>query len=175
MELTTAIALIKKGVQPSTLPQTWADLGAGAGLFTKALSTLLPAGSFIYAIDQETKALNSITLPAKEITLKKVRIDFVNDPIEVDPLDGLLMANALHFVSDKIAFMTRIRKILKPSARIVLVEYDRNTSNPWVPYPISFQSLHQLADEIGFISLTKVGSAPSKFDGANIYSAVLTI
>ena len=175
MELTTAITLIKKGVQSSTLPQTWADLGAGGGLFTKALSTLLPAGSFIYAIDQDAKALNSITIASKEITLKKVRIDFVNDPIEVDPLDGLLMANALHFVSDKVAFMTRIRKILKPTARIVLIEYDRNTSNPWVPYPISYRSLQQLADEIGVASLTKVGSVPSKYDGANIYSAVLAI
>jgi ubiquinone/menaquinone biosynthesis C-methylase UbiE len=175
LELSTATTLIKKGVPPTTIPQTWADLGAGAGLFTKALSTLLPDGSTIYAIDQEKKALESITLPAKEILLIKKTGDFVNDAINVNPLDGVLMANALHFVNDKVAFMAKVRQIVKPSARIVIVEYDRDTSNPWVPFPISYQSLQRLADGLGLSSLTKVGSAPSKYDGTNIYAAVLTI
>jgi len=174
LEHTTAITLIKKGIQPTSIPQTWADLGAGTGLFTKALSTLLPAGSIIYAIDQEAKALKGITIPSKEILLHKVAIDFVNDPIDVEPLDGILMANALHFVNDKIAFMAKVRQIVKPSARIVIVEYDRDTANPWVPYPISHQTLQRFAAEIG-LSPTKVGTAPSKYDGASIYSAVLTI
>ena len=108
MELTTAITLIKKGVPSTGTPQTWADLGAGAGLFTKALSTLLPAGSTIYAIDQEKKALEGITLPSKEIFLNKMTIDFVNEPINVNTLDGVLMANAFHFVSHKIDFMKKI-------------------------------------------------------------------
>ena len=175
LELSTAITLIKKGIPPATIPQVWADLGAGTGLFTRALSTILPAGSTIYAIDQETKALDSIALPSKQIVLNKVTIDFVNDPIEVEPLDGVLMANALHFVNDKVAFMAKIRQTVKLSARIVIIEYDRDTPNPWVPYPISYQSLQHLVDGIGMASITKIGSTPSKYHGANIYSALLEI
>ena len=174
LELSTAITLIKKGITPPMIPQIWVDLGAGSGLFTKALSTLLRDGSTIYAIDQETSALNSIVLPSTEILLKKVKIDFVNDTIAVEPLDGVLMANALHFVADKFAFMTKIKRMLKPGGRIVIVEYDRDTSNPWVPYPISYQSLQRLADETGFGLISRIGSTPSKYHGANIYSALLT-
>jgi SAM-dependent methyltransferase len=172
--MSTAIALIKNGIPPPAIPQTWADLGAGAGLFTKALSTFLPAGSTIYAIDRDHKALENISFPSKEIILKKVAIDFVNDPIAMEPLDGLLMANALHFVSDKVDFMAKIRQTVKPSAKIVIIEYDRDTPNPWVPYPISYQSLQRFAHETGLASIEKIGSTPSKYHGANIYSAVLT-
>jgi ubiquinone/menaquinone biosynthesis C-methylase UbiE len=175
LELSTAITLIKNGLPPSAIPQTWADLGAGSGLFTKALSTLLPDESTIYAIDQETKALNSIVLPSGKILLKKVTIDFANDPIVVEPLDGVLMANALHFVRDKFAFIGKIKKAVKPSAKIVIVEYDRDTANPWVPYPISYKSLQRLAGVSGLGSIAKIGSTPSKFHGADIYSALLEI
>jgi len=175
VELSTAITLIKNGIPPSSIPVTWADLGAGSGLFTKALSTLLPDGSTVYAIDQETKALNNIALPSREILLKKMTIDFVNDPIVTEPLDGVLMANALHFVRDKSAFMKKIKQAIKPSAKIMIVEYDRDTPNPWVPYPVSYQSLQHLADEVGLASISKIGSSPSKYHGANIYSAVLAV
>lgn len=173
LELSTAITLIKNGIPSSALPQIWADLGAGSGLFTKALSTLLPDGSTIYAIDQETKALDNIALTSREILLKKVTIDFVNDPIVAEQLDGVLMANALHFVKDKSAFMEKVQKAIKSSAKIVIVEYDRDTPNPWVPFPISYQSLQRFAVEAGLPSISKIGSTPSKYHGANIYSAVL--
>jgi ubiquinone/menaquinone biosynthesis C-methylase UbiE len=175
LELSTAITLIKNGILPRGIPQIWVDLGAGSGLFTKALSTLLPDESIIYAIDQETKALNSIVLPSGKILLKKVTIDFANDPIVVEPLDGVLMANALHFVRDKFAFIGKIKKAVKPSAKIVIVEYDRDTANPWVPYPISYKSLQRLAGVSGLGSIAKIGSTPSKFHGADIYSALLEI
>ena len=175
LELSTAITLIKNGIPPSAIPQTWADLGAGSGLFTKALSTRLPDGSTIYAIDRETNALNSIVLPSGKILLKKVAIDFANDPIVVEPLDGVLMANALHFVLDKFVFIAKIKKAVKPSAKIVIVEYNRDTSNPWVPYPINYQSLQHLAEDSGFSSIAKIGSTPSKYHGADIYSALLEV
>jgi ubiquinone/menaquinone biosynthesis C-methylase UbiE len=175
LEPSTAITLIKIGIPPSAIPQTWADLGAGSGLFTKALSTLLPGGSTIYAIDKETKALDNISLPSKQILLKKLAMDFVNDPIVTEPLDGLLMANSLHFVKDKAGFITKIRQVVKSPARIVIVEYDTDTRNSWVPYPISYQSLHHFASEAGLASILKIGSTPSKYHGANIFSGVLTM
>ena len=47
MQLTEAIKLIQhKGIL-QTEPQTWADLGCGAGLFTQALASLLHENSTI--------------------------------------------------------------------------------------------------------------------------------
>lgn len=173
MELSTALALIKKGISTSTESQVWADLGAGTGLFTRALSNLLPVGSTIYAIDRDSKAIAGITISSDKIILKKISTDFVNDPLELEPLDGILMANALHFVRDKELFLRKIQRTLKAAARIVIIEYDREASNRWVPYPINYRSLTNLATNVGFRSIQQIGSTPSKYGEANIYSALL--
>ena len=173
MELSTAITLIKKGVTGTKQAQVWADLGAGTGLFTTALSTLLPDGSTIYAIDRDQKAIENIVIPSHKMILKRIAMNFVNDPLETEHLDGLLMANALHFVSDKLSFLKKVKQTLKPSAKFLIIEYDREKSNPWVPYPISYRSLEQLANNLGAASIEKIGSTPSQYNEANIYSALL--
>ena len=174
MELSTAITLIKKGVTGSKEAQVWADLGAGTGLFTTALSTLLPDGSTIYAIDKDRNAIANIVISSHTVILKKIAMDFVGDQLETEHLDGLLMANALHFVSNKLSFLKKVKQTLKPSAKILIVEYDREKSNPWVPYPISYRSMEHLAHELEVASIEKIGSTPSKYHEANIYSALLT-
>lgn len=174
MEINTAIALIKKGVTRSKEPQVWADLGAGNGLFTIALSTLLADGSTIYAIDKDQKAINNISIPPRKVLLKKIAMNFVNNPLETEYLDGILMANALHFVSDKLSFLQKIKRNLKPSGKIVLIEYDTEKPNAWVPYPITYPSLENLANNAGAVSIEKIGSTPSKYNEATIYSAFLS-
>jgi|GEM_PF-6785554 hypothetical protein len=55
MELQNAINLIVKGINERKTSQVWADLGAGSGLFSRALSALLAPGSTIYAVDKNYK------------------------------------------------------------------------------------------------------------------------
>ena len=174
MELSTAIMLIRKGVTTSNNAQAWADLGAGTGLFTRALATLLPDGSSIYAIDRDAKALRGIAVPSRDVSIKKIALDFVIDALDIEGLDGILMANALHFVSDKPSFLKKMKQSLKPTAKIIIIEYDRENPNTWVPYPISYEGLGKLARNSGATSVQKIGSTPSKYHGANIYSALLS-
>jgi ubiquinone/menaquinone biosynthesis C-methylase UbiE len=173
MELSTAITLIKKGVIDSKAGQVWADLGAGTGLFTKALSALLPNGSTIYAIDRDSKAISGIVISTGQVILKKIAMDFVHDQLKTEHLDGILMANALHFVREKSSFLKKVKQTLKASGKIIIIEYNREHSNAWVPYPISYQSLEHLAHDVG-AEVEKIGSTPSKYQEANIYSALLT-
>ena len=56
-----AVGLISSGrLTNSPGPATWADLGCGDGTFTLALASLLPAGSTIYAVDQDAAALRAL-------------------------------------------------------------------------------------------------------------------
>jgi ubiquinone/menaquinone biosynthesis C-methylase UbiE len=175
MELSTAVGLIRDGVPSSSTPQTWADLGSGKGLFTHALSTLLPSGSIIYAIDQDAAAVNSIRTTLSHIAVKRVVTDFVNHNFHGETLDGILMANSLHFVKDKLKFMKDVRLSLTQSGRMVIVEYDTERSNAWVPYPISYSSLERAYINMGFASISMIGSTLSKYHQANIYSALLQL
>jgi len=167
MTLAQAKELIKCDPLNASQPQTWFDLGCGSGLFTKALNGLLPQDSLIYAVDKQGTAFNN-----KDI--KFLQLDFVKDPLPNVSVDGILMANSLHYVKDKLLFLTRIKNHLKTRGVFLLVEYDIETSNQWVPYPISLLSAGTLSTQAGFESFAKISDRPSVFNGRKIYSALFS-
>jgi 2-polyprenyl-3-methyl-5-hydroxy-6-metoxy-1,4-benzoquinol methylase len=173
MELSTAVKLIEKGIQSGSAGQVWVDLGAGKGLFTQALARLLPEESIIYAIDKDQTALDAISVLSGKLTVKTRQLDFVTQPLGIDKVDGIILANSLHFVKDKQTFMQNLNSNLKTEGRIIVVEYDMDIANPWVPYPISFKSLEKLAEKVRFNLPTKLHEVPSSYNRANIYAAVL--
>jgi ubiquinone/menaquinone biosynthesis C-methylase UbiE len=171
MELSVAISLIEKAVDQTTSTQVWADLGAGNGLFTNALLSILPEESTVYAVDKDPGVLQ-LKSKQRGKTLKTIVVDFVKENLQIVKLDGILMANSLHFVKDKSAFITNISAAIKPGANIVVVEYDMDTPNHWVPFPMSFDTLKRFGNTTGF-DVEKLNSVPSVYQRANIYSALL--
>jgi hypothetical protein len=63
-----------------------------------------------------------------------------------------------------------VRPLLRPGARIVVVEYDSDSGNPWVPFPFSFTSWQAIAARAGLVDTRLIGRVPSRFLGA-IYAA----
>lgn len=169
------VRLLRDGVPDA--PGTWADLGAGEGAFALALADLLGPGSTIHAVDRDAGTLR--VLERRYAALAKRRplaavstvvADFTRE-LALPPLDGIVMANSLHFVRDKLVALDLVRRYLRPGGRLVLVEYDTDRSNPWVPYPLSFGTWTKLAAEAGFRDTRRLASVPSRFL-ASIYSAV---
>jgi len=152
-------------------PQTWADLGCGEGLFTQALTHLLEVGSHIYAVDKTKPG----PIPSYNGVLVESRInDFVKDNLVLPPLDGILMANSLHYVSDKKTFLNKLSFLLKPTACLIIVEYDTDTPiQNWVPYPLSFQSLQNLFRQAGYETIIPIGKRASVYGRADIYSVMI--
>jgi SAM-dependent methyltransferase len=154
--------------------KTWADFGSGEGAFTLALADLLgPTGS-IYTVDRDGRALE-VQLSALRRAFPNVRVtalaaDFTN-PLELPALDGIVMANSLHFQRDKLAVLRLVGGYLRPTGRLILVEYDTDHGNPWVPFPLSFRSWAAVAAEAGFRETRRLASVPSRFLGS-IYSAL---
>jgi len=62
---------------------------------------------------------------------------------------------------------------LKPGGRLIVVEYDADRGNPWVPYPFSFASWRRMAPENGFSPPELLGRYPSRWL-SGLYSAVST-
>ncbi len=152
--------------------QAWADLGCGTGTFTSALAHQLKAGGVIYAVDQNKNALNKIPDEYHEVQIIKHQADFTEFDLP-DNLDGVLMANSLHYVKDKAVFIKKIEKKLMHSGSFLIIEYDTDKSNHWVPFPISFQSLMSLFESSGFTSIKKLNEHPSIYRRANMYSAIV--
>ena len=164
--------LIEEGVERNHHAQRWADLGAGNGVFTHALSILLHDGSTIYAVDTHAARMESIRV-WQQVVLKKIRADFVRDTWETEPLHGVLMANALHFVKDKESFLKQLKARLVPEGRLILVEYEMERGNTWVPYPVGFNTLSELIHRSGFNTIKKLQEVPSVYDNRMLYSVVV--
>lgn len=166
--------LLRRGVSPG--PAVWADLGPGTGAFTLALAELLGPGASIISVDKDPGALDvqrsNMLRHNPEAQITYVAADF-NERLDIPPLDGLLMANSLHFVNAKEPFLEVTSGYLKPRGRLIVVEYDTDRGNTWVPFPLSCESLSRLAQSCGFADMEVLGARPSRFLG-RIYSAVLT-
>jgi len=166
------VALLRRGLEGGGA--RWADLGSGGGAFTLALADLLGADGEVWSVDRDGRALAdqqvamSARFPRARVTY--LRQDFTMTP-DVPPLDGIVMANSLHFVRDQAAVLARLVQLLVPGGRFILVEYDADTGNQWVPYPIPLAGWRRLTEAAGLMDVREIGRRPSRFL-SSIYSAL---
>ena len=172
MDEREAIELISTAVAGSGV--TWADIGAGSGTFTRALRSLLPAGSRIYAVDQDPSAVSQLRGIGEGVIA--VRADFTRPVVLPDQvaLDGLLLANALHFVRHPDEVLRQLARLVRPGGRVVIVEYDRRAANPWVPYPVQSDRWPALAKSAGLTTPRITARTPSRYTG-ELYVGVATV
>ncbi len=145
----------------------WADLGAGSGAFTFALRELIGADAVIHAVDKDRSALNELE-HAHDARFNSTLNLFLHPKdfslsLSLPALDGVLMANSLHFFKDREKILRHISKYLKPGGILLLVEYNVDSGNPWVPYPLSFNTFCKLAPSAGFGPPRLLTKAPSRF------------
>ena len=166
------VNLLKKGI-----PETggiWADIGSGRGSFTLALAELLGPAGTIYSVDRDGGALRrqekQIRTQFPQSSVRYLQADFT-EPLNLPPLDGLVVANALHFLREKKKTIKLLKGYLKPSGRFLVVEYNRDQGNRWVPFPFTFQTWTKLAVQAGFAHTELLETVPSSFMG-EIYAAV---
>ncbi len=155
---------------------SWADLGAGSGAFTLALRELAGPEAEIYAVDRDGGSLEQLKREYRrrfgsDSGSHLVRADLSRAPIDGAPLDGVVMANSLHFFKDKEAILVRVRQLLKPAGLLLLVEYNVDRGNMWVPYPLSFGRFQALAHAAGFSEPRLLATHPSSFL-REFYSAI---
>lgn len=153
---------------------TWADLGSGWGAFTLALADLLGPNSTIYSVDKDRSSLRQqqteLSRRFPDTTVHYLNADFTH-PLTLPPLDGIVMANSLHFVRRKEPVLDLLRSYLKPGGRLILVEYNADHGNLWVPHPLSYPTWEKLSLRNGFTSTRLLHTYPSRFLH-EIYSAL---
>jgi ubiquinone/menaquinone biosynthesis C-methylase UbiE len=154
-------------------PTRWADLGCGSGLFTLALAHVLQPGSTIYAVDQKISIKQQLT--PNQITIQPIKADFEKQDLGLRDLDGILMANSIHYIKDKQALLQHLKPLLRPKHFFLIVEYDTDKPVPtWVPYPLSFSALQSLFLAAAYSAITRQADQPSIYNKNNIYSALIT-
>ena len=164
---------------------TWADFGAGSGTFTRALATLIGDQGCIYAVDRDAHALATLRAwtaqqrargksdaAAPGVAVLEADFADLTRPLDLPPLDGALVANALHFVREPGPVLARIAAGVRPGGRVVVVEYEDRPPSRWLPYPLPLARLSALAQQARLGAPVVVGTRPSAF-GGHLYAAVL--
>jgi ubiquinone/menaquinone biosynthesis C-methylase UbiE len=170
MDRADLVALLQDGV--TAKGGRWADLGAGEGAFTLALADLAGPSAQITAVDRDPGSLRRLTSTVGQrppADIQAVVADFTR-PLNLSGLDGVVMANSLHFVRDKAPVLTLVRNMLRPGGTLIVVEYETDKGNPWVPHPFSFATWGRVATAAGFEETRLLHRYPSRYFGS-MYSA----
>jgi SAM-dependent methyltransferase len=139
-----------------------------------ALAELLGPRARIYAVDRDARALASLRRWAVRdgTNVIAVEADFTRPLALPEPLDGLLVANALHFVREADVVLARLAALVRPGGRVVIVEYDRRAASRWVPYLVPRDRLPALAAAANLSTPTITATRPSAFGGMLYVAAV---
>ena len=112
------VNLLRRGIVEGG--SVWADFGAGAGAFTLALADLLGPGGEIYAVDKDRSALKEQERAMRtyfpDTMVHSINADFTQR-LALPSLDGVVMANSLHFLRQKDAMLQLVRSYHKPGGR----------------------------------------------------------
>ena len=97
------LRLLRDGI--SSPGGIWAEFGSGRGAFTLALAEVIGPGGMIYSVDKNKGALRDQARQIeKKFSSNQPAIHYLHEdyrqPLSLPDLNGVLMANTLHFHED---------------------------------------------------------------------------
>jgi ubiquinone/menaquinone biosynthesis C-methylase UbiE len=105
-----------------------ADLGSGSGYFTFYLAKAVAPGGRVYAvdIDQEMNDLIATRASAEAISNIEVILAEPDDPsLPAAGVDLIFTANTYHHIGDRVRYFVNLRKYLRPTGRVAIIDFDR--------------------------------------------------
>lgn len=110
--------------------QMIADIGAGGGYFSVLLARATGSAGKIYAADISTRSLDFINRYAHKQGVKNVITILARQDhsgLQNNSVDLVFLRNTYHHISKRVAYFRRLIKVLKPGARVVIIDY-----HPWI-------------------------------------------
>jgi arsenite methyltransferase len=120
--------------------QIIADIGSGGGYFTYKFAKTVGEKGQVYAVDTNHEFLEFIKKQASEQGLKNIVTMLTSTEYPDLPkhtFDYIFLRNVTHHLSDRIKYFQKLKEILKPSGKLIIIEYDGRGGL------FSFQKLHR--------------------------------
>ena len=148
-----------------------ADLGSGPGFFTIPMAQTTGEKGLVYAVDSSQTMLNCLkeNIAKSEVNpniIKIVNSDVCHTGIPKESVDLVLVANVLHEVEDKKAFFQEVRRISKPTALIVDVDWKKIQTEYGPPFKdrLSKDEANCVFAENGFCVIKQIDIGPSHYE-----------
>jgi ubiquinone/menaquinone biosynthesis C-methylase UbiE len=130
------------------------DIGAGTGFWTAPLAALVGPEGRVIAVDIEPIMLDELRALIAEKGLQNVDIvqsDEVSIPLPDRVADSAVLGFMLHHPPDPAAFLREVRRLLKPGARVLSVDWHKHETEQGPPL------VHRLSDEETCVLLSEAG------------------
>jgi len=107
-----------------------ADIGAGSGLFSRALARTIDPG-LLYAVDIDPDLLKHIETTSKAERISNIRTvpAVPEDPKIPDKVDLIFLCDTLHHIAGPDKYLTKLPAYLKPGGRVAVIDFREN----WPP------------------------------------------
>jgi cyclopropane fatty-acyl-phospholipid synthase-like methyltransferase len=140
---------------------TVADLGAGSGPFVVPLATAVGPTGRVYAVEIDRGFFPHITRRVKEAGITTVAT-VEGDPLDAKlpgPVDVAFLHDVVHHIGDQPAYFKNLAKYLKPTSRIVVIDY-HTAQSPHRDDPSLQVSREQASTWLAAIGFTPVEDVP---------------
>ncbi|MCB9701414.1 MAG: class I SAM-dependent methyltransferase [Myxococcales bacterium] len=109
-----------------------ADIGAGSGYFTRRLAREVPAG-LVYAVDIDDRFHAYIEKNREAWGTPNIepRLAFYDDPALPEAgVDLVFMSNTYPYLKDRVAYLKKVRAVLRPGGRLAIVGFREDANVP---------------------------------------------
>lgn len=130
-----------------------ADIGAGSGYHVFKMAPFARDG-LVYAVDIQEQMLAAITIRKKKYgvnNVKTVKGFSKNINLPENTVDKILLVDVYHEFEFPIEMMASIKKALKPSGKVFLIEY--RGEDDWVP----IKKVHKMSEAQGVKEMNAAG------------------
>jgi ubiquinone/menaquinone biosynthesis C-methylase UbiE len=102
-----------------------ADVGSGSGLFTRPIAKAVQPGGLAYAVDIDQALLTIVERTGREQQIENIRtvLAAADDPKLPEPVDLIFICDALHHIGGQAAYLKTLRKYLRPSGRVAVIDF----------------------------------------------------
>lgn len=135
-----------------------ADFGCGSGSLTILMAKAVGKAGRIFAIDVLISALESVQGKAKLENIRNIKTIrsnleiFKNSGLDNESMDLVLLANILFQSKLKKEILQESKRVLKPGARAVIIDWNQGVNNIGPPKEmrIDKNKIKNTAQELGF-------------------------
>jgi ubiquinone/menaquinone biosynthesis C-methylase UbiE len=149
---------------------TLADLGCGPGFFALPAGSIVGNDGRVYAVDSDRTMLDHLddNIKKSRIETKIIKViesDVSNTGIPSGSVDIAFFANILHDINDKKPFFAEIKRICKPGAKVVDVDWKKAQTEHGPPLAIrlSEEESRKMLSENGFKVTKRIEAGPNHY------------
>ena len=112
-----------------------ADIGAGSGLFTRAMAKEVAPG-VVYSVDINPNLLTHIEKTAQQAGLANIETVLASedDPRLPEALDVVFICDTLHYIDAPEQYLRELHAHIRPGGRVAIIDFFRN----WPPMSNQF-------------------------------------